>query len=110
MVRLHGGTDFDEVRRIDTKLSYLTLGLDLGDGELAALRLGDILRLDSAGAELEGGIAVLLLRALAHDLAVLEIEHGHGDVCAIIQEQAGHAQLLCDQTRTHRLLPSLFGA
>src|SRR5687767_14628875 len=48
VVRLHGGADFDEVRRIDTKLSYLTLGLDLGDGELAALRLGDILRLDSA--------------------------------------------------------------
>ena len=38
MVRLHGGTDFDEVRRIDTKLCYLTLGLDLGDRKLAALR------------------------------------------------------------------------
>ncbi len=110
VVGLEGGANFDEVRRIDTKLSYLALRFDLGDCELAAIRLGDVLGLHGAGAELEGGVAVLLLRALTHDLAVLEAEHGHGDVRAVLHEQSGHPHLLCDQTRTHRLLPSLFGA
>jgi hypothetical protein len=31
-------------------------------------------------------------------------------VITVLGEDPGHAQLLCDQTRTHRLLPSLFGA
>ena len=44
-------------------------------------------------------------RALAHHLAVLQAKHSHGDVRAVLLEYAGHAQLLCDQTRTHRLYP-----
>ena len=66
VVRLHGGADLDEVLGVDPELGDLPLGLDLGDGELAALGLGDVLRLDGPGAELQRGIAVLVSRALAH--------------------------------------------
>src|SRR5690606_7165818 len=82
-------------------------GLDLGHGKPAALSLGDILRLDASGPDLQRGVAVLVLRALTHHLAVLQPEHGHGDVPAVLHEDAGHTQLLCDQTRTHRSLPFL---
>src|SRR6185503_20081 len=109
VVGLHRGAHLDEVLGIDAELGDLPLGLNLGDGELAAISLGDILGLDGAGAELQRGVTVLLSRALAHHLAVHEAEHRHGDVRAVILEDAGHPQLLCDQTRTHRLLPFLLG-
>jgi hypothetical protein len=106
VVGLQRGADIDEVVRIDAELRDMALGLHLGDRELAALGLGQVLRLGGAGAELHGDVAVLLARALSHDLAVVQPEHRHGDVRAVRHEDAGHAQLLCDQSRTHRLLPS----
>jgi hypothetical protein len=47
------GAHFDEVVSVDAELDDLALRLDLGDRELAALRLGGVLRLDGAGTELE---------------------------------------------------------
>ena len=56
--RVLGDAEFDDPR----------LGLDLGLAERAALRLGDVLRLGRAGAELDGGVAVAVRFAAADDL------------------------------------------
>ena len=57
----------------DAELGDLALRLDLGDGEMAALGLRDVLDLGLADAELEGGVAVLLLRAVGDHLAVVHL-------------------------------------
>jgi hypothetical protein len=104
VIRLHGGADLDEIALIDAELGDLPLGLDLGDGELAALGLGGVVHLGLAGTELNGGIAVLGHGAVAHNLTVLKPEHGYRDVRSVIGKDAGHPQLLCDQSRTHRFV------
>jgi ribosomal protein L3 len=61
-----------------------------------------------AGTELNGGVAVLLNGALGHDLHIVELEHGHGDLLAILEEEAGHPHLLGDYAGTkhgHHLRP-----
>ena len=72
------GADRDQLVRGDAELGELPLRLDLGLGEVAALGLGDVLDLGAADAELDRGIAVLLLRALRDDLAAVDLEHGDG--------------------------------
>ena len=109
MVRLHRCADLDEVVSVDTEFDDLALGLHLGDGELAAIRLGEIARLNGAGAELQGDVTVFFFRPLGYHLAVLQTQHRDRYVRTVRGEYAGHAQLLCDQTRTHRLLPFLSG-
>jgi hypothetical protein len=95
----------DQGVRVHPELHDLALGLDLRLGEVAAHGLAGVLGLGGAGAELDGGIAILLDRALRHDLNVVELEDGHRDLLAVFQEQAGHAHLLCDHARTeHRHL------
>ena len=47
-----------------------------------------------ADAELNGGVAILLLRALRHDLDVFHMQDGDGNLPSILEEQPGHAQLL----------------
>ena len=109
VVRLHRRTDLDEALGIDAELDDLALRLDLRLGEVAAVGLGKAVGLDGAGAELQRDVAVLILGPLAHHLAVLQPEHRHREVGTVLGEDAGHAQLLCDQTGTHRILPFLFG-
>jgi hypothetical protein len=53
-------TDVEERVLGNPEFDQLGLGLHFGLAEGAALRLGDILRLGRAGAELDGGIAVRL--------------------------------------------------
>src|SRR5438132_6385387 len=53
------GTDRDQIALLHPKLGELALGLDLGDGEMAAFRLGQILRSARAGAELDRHVPVL---------------------------------------------------
>ena len=60
---------------------------------MAAQRLRRVLDLGQADAELNGGIAVLLLRALRHDLAVLHAQNGDRDMLAGVVVDAGHARL-----------------
>ena len=57
---------------VDAEFGDDALGLDLSLGEVAAHGLGGVLGLLGAGAELEGDVAVLLLGALADDLAAVE--------------------------------------
>src|SRR5690606_5296050 len=107
VVRPHRRAHLDELVGVDPELGDVPLGLDLGNGELTALGLVGATRLGLAGTELDGCVTVLLLRALASHLAVLEPEHGHRHVRAVLPEYAGHTQLLCDQPGTHRSKPSL---
>ena len=90
------GADRDQLVLGDAELGELHLRLDIGDREAAALGLGDVLDLGAADAELKRGVAVLLLRAMRDDLAALDLEDGDRHVIARIGEDAGHAQLLCD--------------
>ena len=80
----------------DAELGELELGLDIGDGEARALGLGHVLDLGAADAELKSRIAVLVLGAMSHDLAALDLEDRHRNVVARIGEDAGHSQLLCN--------------
>ena len=101
------GADRDQRVIADAELDDLALGLDLGDGEMAALSLRDVLDLGQARPELHGDIAVLLDRAMSDDLAVIELQHGDRDMFAGIGEDAGHPDFLCNHTGTHRCIPSL---
>jgi hypothetical protein len=78
-----------------------SLGLDFGLAEVAALRLGDILCLGRASAELNRDIAVTVLFAARHDLDILKHQNGNRHVPAIILEQAGHPHLLSDHASAH---------
>src|SRR5262249_33272940 len=68
------GADRNEAILLDTKFSELPLGLDLGDREVTAVGLGGALHLAGAGAELERDVAVLVLGAVADDLAIAEAQ------------------------------------
>ena len=60
--------DVEQRILVDAELGDLRLGLHLGLAEMAALRLGDVLRLGRAGAELDGDIAVAAVLAAGDDL------------------------------------------
>ena len=83
---------------LDAELGELALGLDIGHGEMPARGARKALHLGPAGAELERGVAVLLRRAVADDLAMLKPQHRHRDVLPGIGEDPGHADLLRDDT------------
>src|SRR6185437_7280135 len=99
------GAHLDERVGRHAELDELALRLDLRLGEMAALRLGHVLDLGLADAELERGVAVLVRAAHGDDLAVVDLEHRHRDVIAVLGEDAGHAQFLGDQSGTHRPIP-----
>ena len=90
------GPDRNELVLGDAELGQAHLRLDMRDGETPAFGLGDVLDLGLADAELEGGVAVLFLRAMRDDLAALDLEDRDRHVLARVGEDAGHAQLLCD--------------
>ncbi len=96
MIRGDFSPDRNQAVLGDAKFRERQLRLDLGDREAAALGFRDVLHLGAPGAELHGGVAVLVLGAMGDDLAALEREHGHRHMIARICEDAGHAQLLCD--------------
>ena len=85
--------DVEESILGDAEFDDPSLGLDLGLAERAALRLGDILRLGLAGAELDGGVAVAIRLAAADDLDIFKLENGDGHVAPVRLEQAGHPHL-----------------
>src|SRR5204863_91557 len=84
------GAHFEQAVRVDAELMDHRLGLHFGLAEMAALRLGDILALRRAGAELDGRIAVTILFADGDDLHALESQNGDRHVAAVVLEQAGH--------------------
>ena len=90
---------------VDAELGELALGLDLGDGEVAAVGLGGALHLALAGAELQRDVAVLVLGAVGDDLAIAEAQHRHRHMLAGLGEEARHPDLLCDHSGTHVSIP-----
>ena len=89
----------------DAELGDLRLGLDLGLAESDALRLGDVLGLRLARAELDGGIAVAVRFAAADDLHVVQLQDGNRHVPTVRLEQAGHSDLLRDHAGAHDQTP-----
>src|ERR1700722_5812655 len=89
-------SDWNHLVLGDAELRQAHLRLDMGDGEAAALGLRHILHFGLADAELERGIAVLFLGAMRDHLAALDLENRNRHVIARVGEDAGHAQLLCD--------------
>ena len=80
------------------EFSELHLRFDLRNRKATAFSLRDVLHLGAANAELHGGIAVLVLRAMSHNLAPIELEDGDRNMFTSVCEDAGHADLLCDDT------------
>ena len=76
------------------KFRDLALRLDLGDGELAALRLRQINALARARTELQRDIAVPLLGAMRDNLTAVQLQNRDGNVFPAIGEDSGHAELL----------------
>ncbi len=92
------GSNRDQVLRRDTELGQLTFRLDPGFGKMTALRLRQILYLDRTGAQLHGGIAMLVDGLVRNHLALVELQHRDRHVLPVGCEHPRHAKLLCDDT------------
>ncbi len=95
------GSDRHERILGDAELGQLRLRFDLRGGEMAALRLGHVLDLGRADAELQRRVAVPVRRALRDDLAIIDAQHGHRNVVALVGKDPAHAELARDQTGSH---------
>src|SRR6185312_2755430 len=91
MLRADARPDVEQSVLVDAELDDLGLGLDLGLAESAALRLGDVLGLGLARAELDGGITVAVLFTPADDLQLFQLQDGDRHVPTVRLEQAGHS-------------------
>ena len=98
MLRGDLSADGDQIVRGDAEFGEPALRLDVRLGEMAALGLGEIVHLDAARSQLDGGISVLVLGLVSDDLALIELQHGHGNMLPFIGEEPRHSQLLCDDT------------
>jgi len=85
----------------NAELRQFRLRLDFCGGEVAALRLGHILDLGGADAELQCDVPVPLLRALRDDLTVIDAQHCDRDMVALVGKNPAHAELPRDQTGSH---------
>ena len=94
----------------DAEFMNARFGLHFGLAEMPALRLGDILRLGNARADLNRDIAVTVGGALRNHLVVLKCENGHGNVPPILLKQTGHTHLLCNHSGPHDHAPHVRGA
>src|SRR6185312_1882628 len=101
MLRADERPDVEQSVLVDAELDDLGLGLDLGLAESAALRLGDVLGLRLARAELDGGITVAVLFTPADNLQLLQLQDGNRHVPTVRLEQAGHSDLLRDHAGAH---------
>src|SRR6266571_1924576 len=102
MVGLNLGADRDQRVFRHAELGDLALGFDLGDCELAALRLRQIDGLAGARAELQRHVTVLFGRAVTQHLAITQLQHGHRDMFAGLRKDPRHPDLLCDHSGAHR--------
>ncbi len=96
------GADLDQRILGDAKLGEPRLGLDLGLGEMAALRLRHVLDLGGADAELQRAVAVLFRGPHRHHLAIVDRQHGHRHVVAVVGKDPGHAELAGEKAGAHR--------
>ena len=69
---------------------------------MTLIRIGHVLDLGFAPAKLHCRIAIPLLRAGVHHLQIIQMQHCHRHMGAVVLEQPGHAQLLRKQSGSHR--------
>ena len=87
---------------LNTEFCNALLETDARLAEMLALRLGDVLLLGFARAQLDSEIAIGVSGAVRYDLTPFQREDGHGHMPAILLEQAGHPDFLCDHACAHR--------
>jgi hypothetical protein len=109
MIRRDLRTDGDEPVFADAEFRDSALGLDLRHGKVATLGLRQRLRPAGAGAELKRDVAVLVLGAVSHDLAVVQSKHRDRHMIPGLRKDPHHAHLLCDHAGAHRTIP-FFGS
>jgi len=97
--------DIEQVLRIDAEFRDFALRLYLGFGEMSALGLAGVLGLLEARTQLHGRIAILVLGACSHDLASIQLQHGHRHVTPVLKEQARHAYFLRNYSGAHGAVP-----
>ena len=104
------GAHFDEVVGDDPELDELALRLDLGDGEVLPLGLGEPRRLARAGTELQRGIAVLVVGAVSRATWTLSSFSTVTGMCSPASVKMRVMPTFCAITpeRIRAFLPSLF--
>src|SRR5690606_6472410 len=102
-----GGADREQgLLALDAELRDLLLQRHLRLGEMLALRFRDVLLLGLARAHLERDVTVAIRSAMRNDLAIFERQDGDRHMAAVLLEQAGHPDFLCDHARAHDQTPS----
>ena len=86
--------DLVAVESVGAQLDEVPARGDVGRLEVAGDRLGDLARVDLPVGELDGGVAVLLLRADLGDDARPGLDDGHRNDPVVLVEDLGHAELL----------------
>ena len=90
------GPDRQKPVLLDAELGELQLGLDVGNGEPAALRFRDVLHFGMPDTELHRSVAVHVHRPVSNDLAAIHLQNRHGDVLTGVLEHPCHPDLLCN--------------
>ena len=106
MLRRKLSTNIDQSVIADTEFCQALLRHNLCLCEVPARRLGDALHLRITRAQLQGGVAIFFFVADSNHLAAVHFQHRHRDMLTFVGKDAGHAQLLRDKARAHRLNPS----
>jgi hypothetical protein len=95
------GADIEERILGDAEFDQARLGLHFRLGEMAALRLGDILDLRDARAELNGDITVTINFFAGHDLIALKGKNRNRHMPSVLLEQTGHPDFFSDHACAH---------
>ena len=98
VVRRDFGTNRQELVFRHAEFSNLHFRFNFGYGKTSAFCTRHILDLGPANAELHGRIAVLVLRPMRDNLTAIELQNSHRDVLTGVCKDAGHTDLLCDNT------------
>ena len=93
--------DINHIFRRHAKLGQTTLWLNLGARKMPARGFGGALDLGETRTQLNRGVAVLVRRALGHNLTAVKFQHRDRHVLARFREQAGHPHFLNYQSGTH---------
>src|SRR3954452_12070414 len=93
------GLPHGQLAGLVAELLDLAVRAGVGLLEVAELGLGDVLLLAGVERELDGLVAVALVRADAGDRAGAGLEHGDALDGAVLEEDLGHAELLGEDRR-----------
>jgi len=105
MIRRDLRSDREQRALVDAEFGNLALGLNVGNGEMTTLGLGNVLDLGQAQTELDSDVAVLVLGPLGNNLATVHLQNGHRHALTRCRIDTGHADLLCNNTRPHGVYP-----